>query len=83
MQSNTEKIRAEAVKQILASWGIEGFKPDAFYIELIDRYIKGEITTMQMRELIIDNYSQATPAPSLLVSAPRSGSSIVCPKIDD
>jgi hypothetical protein len=52
-----EKSRAEAVKQVLASWAIEGGKPDTHYMQLAERYIKGEITTAQMRNAILEYYS--------------------------
>lgn len=52
--------RAEAVRQILASWAIEGFKADTFYLALAERYISGEITTAQMRCAIIAHYSSVS-----------------------
>lgn len=55
-----QECRAEAVKQVLASWAIEGGEADAYYMQLAERYIKGEITTAQMRKAILEYYSSTT-----------------------
>jgi hypothetical protein len=49
MTAFTREDRQRAVKQTLASWALEGFKPDAQYLALLDGYINGELTLDQVR----------------------------------
>jgi len=44
----SKQDRQRAVAQTLGSWAIEGFKPDAEYLALLDRYINGELTIAQI-----------------------------------
>lgn len=44
MASIDEQDRRDTVKDILASWAIEGFEPDANYLVAVERYIRGELT---------------------------------------
>lgn len=37
--------------QMLASWAIEGFDPDVEYLALLDRYINGELTIVQIQAI--------------------------------
>ncbi|HEX7646164.1 MAG TPA: antitoxin VbhA family protein [Noviherbaspirillum sp.] len=40
--------RQRRVKNVLASWSLEGFQPDVDYLALLDRYVSGELTTAQI-----------------------------------
>ncbi len=45
----TEQERRRNVTQTLASQRIEGFEPDAAYLALLERYVRGELTLAQVR----------------------------------
>jgi hypothetical protein len=45
----TEQDRRRNVTQTLASQRIEGFEPDAAYLALLERYVRGELTLAQVR----------------------------------
>ena len=47
----SKQDRQRVVAQTLGSWAIEGFKPDVEYLVLLDRYISGELTLPQLREI--------------------------------
>ena len=49
MAKFTEQDRRDAVAQALASCGIEGFEPDAEYLALVERFIKGELSADDLR----------------------------------
>ena len=45
----SEMERRHSVEQTLASQRIEGFEPDAAYLALLERYIRGELTLKEVR----------------------------------
>jgi addiction module RelB/DinJ family antitoxin len=45
--------RQEAVKQTLGSLAIEGLEPDTRFVALMDRYVSGELTLVQVREMLL------------------------------
>ncbi|WP_425254363.1 antitoxin VbhA family protein [Janthinobacterium sp. NFX145] len=51
MAKFTQQDRQRSVNQTLASWAIEGFEPDPQYLALLDRYIQGELTLVQVRAM--------------------------------
>lgn len=59
--STMKQDRQRAVKQTLASWAIEGFKPDIEYCKLLEHYINGEITLAQISERIDVAYGVPRP----------------------
>jgi hypothetical protein len=52
MATSAMQKRQRAVAQTLASWAIEGFKPDAEYLALLDRYVSGELTLANVKTVI-------------------------------
>lgn len=58
MQADTNEVRSEAVKKILASWAIEGFRPDRSYMILVGHYVEREFITARMLEAIVSEYSR-------------------------
>lgn len=45
MLKNLKEQRRHNVEQMLASWAIEGFTPDQDYLDLLDGYVEGRLTT--------------------------------------
>jgi hypothetical protein len=56
MTTFTRQDRQKAVTQTLAIWALEGFEPDADYLTLCNRYIHGELTPVQLGEMINAQY---------------------------
>lgn len=48
MSTEAQKKRADAVKNMLASWALEGYEPDQEYIALLDQYISGQKTLTEI-----------------------------------
>lgn len=44
MAGHNEHDRRRTVTQMLARWHLEGFKADAAYLAMLERYIAGEVT---------------------------------------
>ncbi|MBI1889424.1 MAG: antitoxin VbhA family protein [Burkholderiales bacterium] len=47
----SEEDRKKFVEQTLASAALEGFEPEPDFRTLLDRYIKGELTIAEVREV--------------------------------
>lgn len=58
----SKQDRQLAVAQTLGSWAIEGFKPDAEYLALLNRYISGELTIAQVSAATDAKFGVTTPA---------------------
>lgn len=58
----SKQERQRAVAQTLGSWAIEGFKPDAEYLALLDRYIGGELTIAQVSAATDEKFSINDPS---------------------
>ena len=55
-ESTLEK-RTEAFAQMLASWAIEDFKPDARFRALLDGYIAGKLTLDEIRAGVVNEFT--------------------------
>jgi hypothetical protein len=62
MVNFSKQDRQRAVSQALGSWAIEGFKPDAEYLALLDRYISGELTIAQVSAVTDAKFGVTTQA---------------------
>jgi hypothetical protein len=51
VMKSTQEQRRDDVTQMIASWRIEGFDPDAEFLAWLDSYVAGTLTLEEIDEL--------------------------------
>jgi hypothetical protein len=65
MDKLTRQDQEININQMLASWELEGFEPDADYLALLNQYVCGEISTEEALAQITPRYPVADEPSSL------------------
>lgn len=56
MSSSTKKQRKDFVEQTLASEAIEGYRPAASFLHLLEMYVAGDLTLAQIDAITNQNF---------------------------